>query len=192
MFRRTGGGVIDVRAEPRPVTEPYMASAEGGPPAAVSGGRDSAGDCGRDSGLREKMSTFINGFNHKVLTYIEYRAVSGVFRTIDPPAPLHPASLSSPAPKAGGGHTRPTRRAVRGWGVNISEDARYGLASHSIIPLRVQRTSIKLKRFTYVANNIGDQDPYPARSLMQPQMRNLAIFKYKKLINFLFCYFRYF
>ncbi len=37
--------------------------------------------------------------NHKVLTYIEYRAVSGVFRTIDPPPPLHPASVSSPCTK---------------------------------------------------------------------------------------------
>jgi hypothetical protein len=55
MFRRTGGGVIEVRAEPRPVTEPYMASeAEG--PAAVSGGRDSAGDCGRDSGLGQDIN----------------------------------------------------------------------------------------------------------------------------------------
>ncbi len=26
----------------------------------------------------------------------------GVFRTTDPPPPLHPASVSSPAPKAGG------------------------------------------------------------------------------------------
>jgi hypothetical protein len=66
MFRRTGGGVIEVRAEPRPVTEPYMASEAEGPPAvmaAVSGGRDSAGDCGRDRGLREKMPTSINEDN---------------------------------------------------------------------------------------------------------------------------------
>jgi hypothetical protein len=38
--------------------------------------------------------------------YIEYRAVSGVFRTIDPPPPLHLASVSSsppPPPKPGGG-----------------------------------------------------------------------------------------
>ncbi len=66
MFRRTGGGVIEVRAEPRPVTEPYMASEAEGPAAvtpAVSGGRESAGDCGRDSGLRGKMPTFINENN---------------------------------------------------------------------------------------------------------------------------------
>jgi hypothetical protein len=40
--------------------------------------------------------------NHKILTYVEYRAVSGVFQFIDPPPTLHPASVSSPAPKAGG------------------------------------------------------------------------------------------
>jgi uncharacterized membrane protein len=40
---------------------------------------------------------------HKVLTYIEHRAVSDVFRTIDPPPPLPPASVSSPRTKGGGG-----------------------------------------------------------------------------------------
>ncbi len=49
--------------------------------------------------------------------------MSDVFRTFDPPPPLHPASVSSPRTKGGGGvHTR---RAVRGWGVNILEDARH-------------------------------------------------------------------
>jgi hypothetical protein len=41
---------------------------------------------------------------HKVLTYVEYRAVSDVFQNNDPP-------LSTQ--RVGGGHTR---RAVRGWG----------------------------------------------------------------------------
>jgi hypothetical protein len=53
--------------------------------------------------------------------------VSGIFRTIDPPPPIHPASVSSP-------------RAVRGWGVNISEDARHWIGllhSYSMIPLRL-------------------------------------------------------
>jgi hypothetical protein len=76
---------------------------------------------------------------HKVLTYIEYRAVSGVFRTIDP----HPPSPSSECvlpPRAGGAHTG---RAVRGLGgVNISEDARLGLASYSIISLRCRSSRI--------------------------------------------------
>jgi hypothetical protein len=48
--------------------------------------------------------------------------VSGVFRTFDPPPTLHLASVSSPpAPKAGG----TPRRAMRGWGVNVSESARH-------------------------------------------------------------------
>ncbi len=44
-------------------------------------------------------------FNHKVLTYVEYRAVSGVFQNIDPPSPFHQASVSSPrtAGRWGGG-----------------------------------------------------------------------------------------
>ncbi len=43
----------------------------------------------------------LEGYVHKVLTCIEYRAVSGVFRTIDPPPLLHPASVSSPRTKGG-------------------------------------------------------------------------------------------
>ncbi len=35
-------------------------------------------------------------------TYVEYRAVSGVFQTIDPHPPLHPASVSSLRTKGGG------------------------------------------------------------------------------------------
>ncbi len=62
--------------------------------------------------------------NHKVLTHIEYRAVSGAFRTIDPPPPLRTASVSSPRTKGGGGGVH-TSWAVRGWGVNIMEDARH-------------------------------------------------------------------
>jgi hypothetical protein len=61
---------------------------------------------------------------HKVLTYIEYRAVSGVFRTIEP-HPLSTQRVSSPRTKGGGGGGVHTRRAVRGWGVNSSEDARH-------------------------------------------------------------------
>ncbi len=60
--------------------------------------------------------------------------MSGIFRIIEPPPPLHPASVSSSRTKGGGVHTRPT---VRGWGINISEDARHSFVSYSIIPLRV-------------------------------------------------------
>ncbi len=38
---------------------------------------------------------------HKVLTYIEYRAVSGVFRNIDTPPPHRPASVYGPVFGAG-------------------------------------------------------------------------------------------
>jgi hypothetical protein len=62
------------------------------------------------------------GLHHKVLTYVEFRAVSGVFQNIDPPPPLQPASESSPRIKGRGVHTR---GAVRGWVVNILEDARH-------------------------------------------------------------------
>jgi hypothetical protein len=41
----------------------------------------------------------------KVLTYVEYRAVSGVFQNIDPPPPHRPAE---------GGHTRWEERGVGG------------------------------------------------------------------------------
>ena len=55
----------------------------------------------------------------------KYRAqsmVSGVFQNVDPPPPIHPASVSSPRTKGGEGGVH-TRRAVSGWGVNIFEDA---------------------------------------------------------------------
>jgi hypothetical protein len=85
---------------------------------------------------------------HKVLTYVEYRAVSGVFQNIDPPTPLStpafgasskiltPPPPSPPAFGAGGGHTR---RAVRGWGVNILEDARHriGILQYNLSTLSV-------------------------------------------------------
>jgi hypothetical protein len=60
-------------------------------------------------------------YSNKVLTYIEYRAVSGVFRT----TLLTPLSSQRvcppPAPKAGGSHSQ----GGEGGGVNISEDARH-------------------------------------------------------------------
>ncbi len=57
--------------------------------------------------------------DHKVPSYIEYRAVSGVFRTIDPQPPLHPRT------KGGGGG-----------GSIFRKTPDIGLASYSIIPLR--------------------------------------------------------
>ncbi len=61
--------------------------------------------------------------SHKVLTYVyrEQSSVSGVFRTIDP----HPLSTQRVCPLPAGGYTLHTRRAVSGWGVNSSDDARH-------------------------------------------------------------------
>jgi hypothetical protein len=52
--------------------------------------------------------------NHKVLTYVEYRAVSGVFQNIYPHPPFHPASVSSPRTKGGEAHNRRAVMAVGG------------------------------------------------------------------------------
>jgi hypothetical protein len=89
------------------------------------------------------------GPEHKVLTYIEYRAVSGVFQNIEPPTLFHPASVSSPRTKGGGVHTR---RAVRGWGVNILEDARHrmGLLQYNLFTdLRI-RTSLDAGKYRFI------------------------------------------
>jgi hypothetical protein len=77
---------------------------------------------------------------HKELTYIEYRAVSGVCRTIDPPPPLPLASVSSPRTKGG---VLYTRRAVRGWGSIFRKTPHVGLASYSIIPLRFSLSTVE-------------------------------------------------
>jgi hypothetical protein len=53
---------------------------------------------------------------HKVITYIEYRAVSGVFQTIDPPPPSSPSEGVLPPHQRRGGGGLHTRRAVRGVG----------------------------------------------------------------------------
>ncbi len=75
------------------------------------------------------------GSSHKVLAYVEYRAVSGVFQNIDPPPPSPPSACVLPP------HQRRgilTRRTVRGVGASIFWRTPYiGLASYSIISLRV-------------------------------------------------------
>ncbi len=48
----------------------------------------------------------IHTVQHKVLTYIEYRAVSGVFRTFDPPPPSPPSEcVLPPLQRRGGLHS---------------------------------------------------------------------------------------
>ncbi len=58
--------------------------------------------------------SFSMGWVQKVLTYVEYRAVSGVFQNIDPPPPSPPSEcVLPPHQRRWGVHTR---RAVRGVG----------------------------------------------------------------------------
>jgi hypothetical protein len=60
----------------------------------------------KESFILKFFCLFIVG--HKVLTHVEYRAVSDVFQNIDPP-PLSPSSnqrvCPPPAPKARGTHS---------------------------------------------------------------------------------------
>jgi len=90
------------------------------------------------------------GLNHKVLTYIQ----SSVWRlpNYDPPPPLHPASVF-PRTKGGGGvHTR--RRAVRGVGGSIfRKTPDIGLASCSIIPLRIEPRLVEILALTVGRSN---------------------------------------
>ncbi len=87
-----------------------------------------------------------NDTGDKVLTYIEYRAVSCVFRTINSPPPLHPSSVSSPRTK-GGGFTLAGRWG--GGGSIFRKTPDIGLASYSIIPLRHRRNSIRGLKVKY-------------------------------------------
>ncbi len=76
---------------------------------------------------------------HKVFTYVEYRAVSGVFQNIDPPRPLSTQRMyPHPASKAGGGNTR----RARGGGGNILEDARHWMGLLQYNPSTVQKIRI--------------------------------------------------
>jgi hypothetical protein len=71
-----------------------------------------------------KNKSGINRLAHKVLTFVEYRAVSAVFQNIDPPPPSPPSACVLP-PHQRRGYTLAGRRG--GWGVNILEDASHGI-----------------------------------------------------------------
>ncbi len=62
--------------------------------------------------------------NHKVLAYVEYRAVFGVFQNIDPSPPSPPSECVLPPHQGGGGGGTHTPGG-EGVGVNILEDARH-------------------------------------------------------------------
>ena len=71
-----------------------------------------------------------------IVTFIEYRAVSGVFHT-PAPSPHHPASVSSPQHQNRGGTHSPGGEGVGGSIFWKTPDI--GLASYNLIPLRSPR-----------------------------------------------------
>ncbi len=94
-------------------------------------------------------------YSYTQSTYIyRYRAVSVVFRTIDPPPPLLPAR----APKAwgGGGTHSPGGEGVGG--SIFRKTPGIGLASYSIIPLRSYRSSEFTKK--NIRQNFTVRDVY--------------------------------
>jgi hypothetical protein len=76
--------------------------------------------------------------DHKVLTYVEYRAVSGVFQNIDLPHPLSTQGVCPPpAPKAvGGGGTHSPGGEGVGGSIFRKTTPDIGLAYYSIIAVR--------------------------------------------------------
>ncbi len=56
----------------------------------------------------------IHGWDHKLFTYIEYRAVSGVFWTIDPPPPSPPSECVLPPQQRRGATHSPGGEGVHG------------------------------------------------------------------------------
>ncbi len=73
-------------------------------------------------------------FTHKLLTHVEYRAVSGIFQNIDPPPPSPPSECVLPRTKGGGVHSP---GGEGGGGSIFWKTPDKGLASYSIISLRV-------------------------------------------------------
>ncbi len=100
---------------------------------------------GLSSGWQLRLSHYVYwgnsvGLTHKVLKYIEYRSVSGVFRTIDSPPPLHPASVSSTRTKGGGGVGYTLAWRWGGGGSIFRKTPDIGLASYSIMLLWINHS----------------------------------------------------
>ncbi len=115
--------------------------------------------------------------HHKVLTYVEYRAESGVFRTIltpHPPLPL--ASVSSPRTE-GGGYTLAGR-----WGdggVNISEDARHWIGLLQYNPSTILTTPARQLLLFYdhfLSSNFWSCHPF--EFLYTPVIFHWSVFYY--------------
>ena len=104
---------------------------------------------------------------YKLLTYEEYRAVSGVFQNIDPPTPLHPANMSLPRTKGGGVHH--TRREVREWEVNILEEARHwiGLLQYNLSTIRSFELGPPTSRAFFFPLDHSSYSSYSSRTILR-------------------------
>ncbi len=90
--------------------------------------------------------------------------MSGIFRTIDPPPPLLPASVSSPA--------------VRGWGSNISEDSRHWIGLLQYNPSTVFRIQ-------FCNPSLGPEFGTSDSSFFQTRLKNLCTVRYCTLYIFI-------
>ncbi len=88
--------------------------------------------------------------------------MSGVFRTIYHPPPLHPASVSSP--RLWGQYTR---RAVRGGGSIFRKTSDIGLASYSIIPLRIWSCTAHIRPTRHSGKHRGRKRPLSSLSSLE-------------------------
>ncbi len=93
----------------------------------------------------------INTVLHKVLTYIEYRAVSGVFRTIDPPTPLNPASVSSPRTE-GRGTVKKFDEVVRH--LHLVTQDQFRLVSEKVFGIPEENFTINIELFWQAFKNV--------------------------------------
>ncbi len=113
--------------------------------------------------------------------------MSGIFQNIDPPPPLHPASVSSPRTKGGGEEGVHTRRAVRGWRVNILEDARHwiGFLQYNISTIKSIELGPPTSRAFVFPEIFWGQNYVPVR----PYVLIFSVFPYfYSFWFFSFCY----
>ncbi len=108
--------------------------------------------------------------SQKVITYVEYRAVSGVFQNIDPPPPSQPSEcVLPPHQRWGGVHTR---RVVRGWGggFNFLEDATHwiGLLQYNPSTPLVFREVVEFSFFD-VETDVGMERHFQGQLLLVNQ-----------------------
>jgi hypothetical protein len=101
-------------------------------------------------------------------------------KLLTPHPPLHPAGVSSPRTKGGPNNTR---RAVRGWGVNISEDAR-----HWIGLLQFNPSTGPTIPGTVIAGNICGQWVYFTAFCQIPSLWLVAIWRFFSLSSHIIKY----